>query len=204
MSRSPAGRAVLCAGTLLLSCTVLCAPSTAVPTESAAQLIDKLGLRIAPQPVRERAGWHSPRVVIVGDDLAELVPQLQSAAPHARLVLAKNAGRRDLAAAEASLGVCTSELLTQAKQLQWIQWPAAGVERCVQQPQLHERHLLLTNLQRTMGPSMAEHVIALMLALSRHLAYFEHEQQQAHWVDWDSAPQLKDLDGATVLVVGLG
>jgi phosphoglycerate dehydrogenase-like enzyme len=74
----------------------------------------------------------------------------------------------------------------------------------VQQPLLRERNVLLTNLQRTMGPSMAEHVLGLMLALSRHLDYFLKEQQQATWVRQESSPQLADLDGKTVLVVGLG
>jgi len=101
--------------------------------------------------------------------------------------------------------VCSEALLTQAKQLQWIQWPAAGVDRCVQQPLLHERHVLLTNLQRTMGASMAEHVIGLMLALSRHFDYFLKQQEQARWAKEESTrPQLVDLEGKTVLVVGLG
>jgi phosphoglycerate dehydrogenase-like enzyme len=100
--------------------------------------------------------------------------------------------------------VCSAEVLAQAKQLQWIQWPAAGVDRCVQQPALHERHLLLTNLQRTMGPSMAEHVLGMMLALSRHFEYFMKQQQEAHWAREDATPQLADLDGKSVLVVGLG
>jgi phosphoglycerate dehydrogenase-like enzyme len=49
---------------------------------------------------------------------------------------------------------------------------------------------------------MAEHVLGLMLALSRHLDYFFKEQAQAHWADEN--PQLADLEGKTVLVVGLG
>jgi phosphoglycerate dehydrogenase-like enzyme len=68
---------------------------------------------------------------------------------------------------------------------------------------MRERHPLLTNLQRTMGPSMAEHVLGMMLMLSRHLDYFLKEQQQARWAQ-DSAPHLADLEGKTVLVVGLG
>jgi phosphoglycerate dehydrogenase-like enzyme len=69
---------------------------------------------------------------------------------------------------------------------------------------VHERHLLLTNLQRTMGPSMAEHVLGMMFALSRHFDYFLRQQQQAHWSSEATTPQLADLDGKTVLVVGLG
>ena len=100
------------------------------------------------------------------------MPALKQAAPGAKLIEVSAATPSEIAAADATIGVCSAEVLRQAKQLQWIQWPAAGVDRCVQQPVLHERHLLLTNLQRTMGPSMAEHVLGLMLALSRHCEYF--------------------------------
>jgi len=44
----------------------------------------------------------------------------------------------------------------------------------------------------------------MMLALSRHFDFFLKQQQQGQWVSGGSAPQLIDLDGRTVLVVGLG
>jgi phosphoglycerate dehydrogenase-like enzyme len=181
-------------------------PASAAAAPSAAHLIETLGLHVAPQPVRERQGWRSPRIVLVNPELHELLPQLQRAAPHAKLIETGAASARELAAADAALGVCSTEVLSKAQQLQWIQWLAAGVERCVQQPLVRERHMLLTNLQRTMGPSMAEHVMGMMLVLSRHLDYFLRQQQQAHWVKDDDAqgPQLVDLEGRTVLVVGLG
>jgi phosphoglycerate dehydrogenase-like enzyme len=49
---------------------------------------------------------------------------------------------------------------------------------------------------------MAEHVMAMMLVLSRHLDFYLKQQEQAHWAD--EAPALADLSGKTVLVVGLG
>ena len=178
------------------------APATAT---APAELIEKLGLRVASQPVRERPGWRPPRIVLITKEAQDLLPALQQAAPRAKLIEVSTAKPRQIAAADATIGVCSAEVLAQAKQLQWIQWMAVGVDRCVQQPLLHERHLLLTNLQHTMGPSMAEHVLGMMLALSRHLDYFLKEQQQAHWVKGQSTtPQLVDLDGKTVLVVGLG
>jgi phosphoglycerate dehydrogenase-like enzyme len=130
------------------------------------------------------------------------VPQLQAVAPHVKFIEISAATPRDIAAADATLGVCSAEVLEKAARLEWIQWLGAGVEVCTRQPLLHERHPLLTNMQRTMGASMAEHVIALMLALSRHLDYFMREQQQGVWAR--DTPQLDDLDGKTVLVVGLG
>src|SRR6516165_8406113 len=169
----------------------------------ATELIDKLGLHVAAEPVRARPGWRPPRVVLIEKEMVELLPALQQAAPGARLIEVSAATPRQIAAADATIGVCSAEVLAQAKQLQWIQWPAAGVDRCVQQPLLHERHLLLTNLQRTMGPSMAEHVLGMMLVLSRHFDYFLKEQQQAHWAkEQSTTPRLVDLDGKTVLVVG--
>jgi len=183
---------------------VIHAAATAASQSSVAELIDKLGLHVAAQPVRERPGWRPPRIVLINKEIEELRPALKQAAPGVKLIETSAATPKEIAAADATIGVCSAEVLAQAKQLQWIQWPAAGVDRCVQQPALHERHLLLTNLQRTMGPSMAEHVLGMMLALSRHFEYFMRQQQEAHWAREDATPQLADLDGKTVLVVGLG
>ncbi len=178
--------------------------AAATPPPAANALIESLGLRVAPSPVRERSGWHPPRVVLVNSSLHDLLAQLRQTAPGARFVEIDKATPRDIAAADATFGVCTAPVLQAAQHLAWIQWPAAGVERCVQQPLLRERAPLVTNLQRTMGPSIAEHVIAMMLALSRHFDEFYRQQSQGHWESFDSAPELEDVGGKTVLVAGLG
>src|SRR5215472_11984698 len=204
MTRRLASPAILTSCAWALATPAIRAATTVAGQSSAVELIDKLGLRVADQPVRERPGWRTPRVVLITKEMVGLLPALQQAAPRTKLIEVSAAAPKEIAAADATIGVCSAEVLAQAKQLQWIQWPAAGVDRCVQQPVLHERHLLLTNLQRTMGPSMAEHVLAMMLALSRHFDYFFRQQQEAHWTHEETAPQLADLDGKTVLVVGLG
>jgi len=175
----------------------------AAEASPASQLIDTLGVPVDRQPVRERPGWHPPRIILVAAPLHDELPQLQQAVPHAKLIEIGAATPRQIAGADATIGVCSAEVLEKARKLQWIQWPAAGVERCVQQPLLHEHHVLLTNLQRAAGPSMAEHVLAMMLVLSRHLDYYLREQQQAHWVGQEG-PAAVDLEGKSVLVVGLG
>jgi phosphoglycerate dehydrogenase-like enzyme len=172
--------------------------------DSAAGLVTSLGLPVSPTPVRDRPGWRRPRIVLVSPELHELLPQLEQAAAGVKLVEVSAATPREIAAADATIGVCTPEVLAQAKHLEWIQWPGAGVEGCVQQRLVRERRPLITNTQRTAAASMAEHVLALMLALSRHLPYFMHEQQQQHWAKWDETPPLSDLEGKTLLVVGLG
>jgi phosphoglycerate dehydrogenase-like enzyme len=196
------GAACVVACTLALADTTPPAASAAqTPT---AQLIESLGLHVAPTAVRERSGWRPPHVILVARSVRELVPQLQRVAPRAKIIAIDAATPKEIAAADATIGVCSAEVLQAAAHLAWIQWPAAGVERCVQLPQLRTRAPLVTNLQRTMGPSIAEHVIALMLALSRHLDEFYQQQRQGHWESYDSAPELADVGGKTVLVAGLG
>jgi phosphoglycerate dehydrogenase-like enzyme len=172
--------------------------------EAIKHLIETLGLRAAPHPVRERPGWHPPRIVLVGKGMDELLPQLQQAAPGVKVIEVDAASARQVADADAVIGDCSAELLARAVHLQWIQYGQAGVERCVQQSLVRERHPLVTNMQRTAGPSIAEHVIALMMALARHLPYFMHQQGQSQWAREDDVPILSDLEGKTLLVVGLG
>jgi phosphoglycerate dehydrogenase-like enzyme len=165
--------------------------------------LEALGLKATGAPVREQPGWRAPRLIVVASYVADQIPALSKAFPQVKFVDIAHAGARDLSAADASIGVCSSELLEKATHLIWIQWMAAGVEACVQQPLLHQRHITLTNMQRTMAPSMAEHVIALMLVLSRHLDHYLREQQQARW-EPEPTQELVDLEGRTALVVGLG
>jgi phosphoglycerate dehydrogenase-like enzyme len=195
-------RFAMLAATCMTAVAAVANPSTAAP--ATAQLIDSLGLRVAPTPVRERPGWRPPRVILVNHSAHDLLPQLRQTAPAARVIDVDAATPADIAAADATIGVCTDAVLKAATHLQWIQWPAAGVERCVAQPLLRERAPLVTNLQRTFGPSIAEHVLALMLALSRHLDDFYRQQREGHWQSWQEAPDLQDLDGRTLLVAGLG
>jgi phosphoglycerate dehydrogenase-like enzyme len=170
--------------------------------EAVDHLIETIGLRAAPHPVRERPGWHPPRIVLVGKGMQDLLPQLQQAAPGVKLIGVDAASARQIA--DAVIGDCSPDLLARATHLQWIQYGQAGVERCVQQPLVRERRPLVTNMQRTAGPSIAEHVIALMMALARHLPFFMHQQSQSQWKDEESVPTLSDLEGKTLLVVGLG
>jgi phosphoglycerate dehydrogenase-like enzyme len=189
---------------LLACCVVAVRPLPAAAQEAGAPAsLEALGLKATGAPAREHPGWRAPRLILVAGSVAAQIPSFSQALPQVKFVEVSHASARELAAADASLGVCSSELLSKAQHLVWIQWLAAGVEACVQQPLLHQRHIILTNMQRTMAPSMAEHVIAFMLVLSRHLDHYMREQQQAHW-EPEPAAELTDLEGKTALVVGLG
>src|SRR5882762_3297177 len=97
---SPAGepvmlirpRMALAAATTLGLCALLAparpvsAQETSAQGASAAQLIEKLGLHVAPQPVRERPGWRPPRIVLVNEQQHDLLPVLQQVAPRAKFI----------------------------------------------------------------------------------------------------------------------
>src|SRR5947207_15764389 len=93
-------RLLIAAVTALCACALL-APARSLrgaesPTQgvSAAALIEKLGLHVTPQPVRERLRWHSPRIVLGSPELHELLPPLHQAAPHAKLTAMRAASAR--------------------------------------------------------------------------------------------------------------
>ena len=79
------------AATFSLYAALRPAPAATVPQSppgatAAVQLIERLGLHVALQPVREHPGWRSPRIVLVDPELHDLLPQLQQAAPRAKLI----------------------------------------------------------------------------------------------------------------------
>jgi phosphoglycerate dehydrogenase-like enzyme len=182
--------------------------AAAAPAQQPAtdKFIADLGLHVASQPVRERPGWKVPRVILVSPQLHDAIDEVRKAAPQVRFVeFSSNTAAHDIADADASLGICSADVLAKAKKLQWIQWLGAGVERCVTVPAVQQRQPLITNMQRTAADSMAEHVMAMMLTLSRRFGYYFAEQREAHWSASDPGrPEIADLEGKTVLVVGLG
>jgi phosphoglycerate dehydrogenase-like enzyme len=165
------------------------------------------GYREAPEPVSQRPGWSKPRRVLVWNVAAEQVPALQAAAPDVELLLARDA--KDAVAlagpADAAIGFCFPALFEAGRGIRWVQTYTAGVEDCVAVPALHERGVLVTNMQRVAGPVMAEHVVAMMLAFARGLDFFIPERLQGRWTTQVPPPsRMTTLEGKTVLVVGLG
>src|SRR2546429_9065044 len=100
-------RVLVAAATTLSLCALMAsahsiAANAAAQEPSAAQLIERLGLRVAAQPVRERPGWRPPRVGPVCEGLHYLLPALQQQAPRAKPIDGSPATPRGIAAADAT------------------------------------------------------------------------------------------------------
>ncbi len=180
--------------------------SAAAQDTDASTLIRQLDLREAPVPVRERPGWAPPRRIVVRADEAR-VAWLRPVAPGVQLISAPNmqAALQSVSEADAIIGFCSAGILRAGPKLKWIQLPSAGAEYCVGIPAVRERDVLITNAQRIYGPEIAEHVMAMLLAFSRGLYRYIPEQLEGRW-NRGAVPQeqLWELDGKTMLVVGLG
>ncbi len=183
----------------------LLAATAETPAPSAASIVSDLGLRVAADPVRQRSGWKPPRKILVSPGIHDDLPGLRQVAPAVQFIeVSANTPASAIADADAAIGVCDDKTLRAAPQLQWIQLLSAGVEYCVQQALIRERQPLVTNMQRAAAAPMAEHVLGMMLVLSRHFDYFLVQQQRGHWSRSDHYPEPIDLKGKTLLVAGLG
>src|SRR5215213_2151132 len=151
-------RAPLLALTFIMALPSARADSTA-STEPIDALITRLGLVEAPTPVRERAGWAPPKLVLVRALAPELIAAMRTVAPGVKIVPASSEEQAITLAgqADAIIGFCSDAVLDAGKRVRWVQALAAGVEQCVQAHGLRERDILLTNMQRVAGPVMAEH-----------------------------------------------
>lgn len=107
--------------------------------------------------------------------------------------------------ADAFPGFCDATLLAAAALARWVQAFSAGVEDCVDIPAIRERPVILTNMQRILGPPIAEHAMALLLALARRLDVWIARAATGTWDEsaGDDMP-VRTLAGKTLLVVGLG
>ena len=93
----------------------------------------------------------------------------------------------------------------QAPNLKWIQFHLAGVDQQISAPILGKPGLLATTLSGANAPQVAEHALALMLALGHHVHYMLHDQGRAVWSTQRSERyQARELLNATVGIVGYG
>jgi D-2-hydroxyacid dehydrogenase (NADP+) len=102
-------------------------------------------------------------------------------------------------------GLWHNELVKHAPKLRLIQSISAGTDQ-FSRTVLRERGIRLASAQGSNEVAVAEHAIALMLALTRHLHLARDFQAQQYWrpMIGDRARREDELDGKTLLIVGLG
>jgi phosphoglycerate dehydrogenase-like enzyme len=93
-----------------------------------------------------------------------------------------------------------------ANKLKWIHSTATAVH-ALMSPELIASEIVVTNARDVHGPVVAEHALALAFALAKRLPQAVRFQQQKHWAQhdlWESSPRPRELNGATMTIMGLG
>jgi phosphoglycerate dehydrogenase-like enzyme len=99
-----------------------------------------------------------------------------------------------------------SEQFRAARKLRWIHSPAAAVHGLMI-PEVIAGDVVVTNARDVHGPVVAEHVIALVLALAKRLPSAVRYQLKRTWAQqqiWRESPRPREIAGATLGLVGLG
>jgi D-2-hydroxyacid dehydrogenase (NADP+) len=94
-------------------------------------------------------------------------------------------------------------LLEAATRLRWMHASGAGVER-YELAQIAARGVTLTNSSGVSAPNMAEHVLGMMIALTRRFPRLLRAQTRREWRDEATHREVGELRGQTVLIAGIG
>jgi len=136
--------------------------------------------------------------------------QLQNAAGGVELVFLEPGGTKLseelLATIDGIIGICTPALLKQAGPgLHWIHNYTVGMDYCKGFSENQLKNIVFTNNKRLSGPAIAEHTIAMLLALTHNLPAYQKAQSETKFRRKPSnAIVFGELKGKTLLVVGLG
>lgn len=144
--------------------------------------------------------WHAP---------AWLGERLQQAFPSSRFTQYDNFDKvsQEIGDTDVFIGFSLRpEQFAAGARLKWIHSPAAAVHQLMF-PELLRSEVIVTNSSSVHGPVVAEHAIALLLALAKRLPQAMRFQKAKVWAQaklWEEQPHPREVAGATVLVVGMG
>lgn len=128
---------------------------------------------------------------------------VRAAAPDAKFIFSgrDTATSDDIAAADIIMGnLPPRQLTTHGRRVQWVQLASAGADS-YSVPGILRPKTLLTNSVGAYGQAVAEHMVAMTLACMKKLPQYR-DNQRGHV--WEDCGGVTSLDGAHVLILGLG
>ncbi len=98
-----------------------------------------------------------------------------------------------------------AEVLKPDSRLRWIQVLVVGVNRVLTPELIAAEQVTITSSKGPMGPHMAEHSVALMLALARDIPGYLRSQSNRFWSRQGyNIPSMSQMWGRTVAILGVG
>lgn len=127
--------------------------------------------------------------------------KIQEAAGTTQVVNAVDAesAEQEIVDADGFFGKITSELLSAAKQLRWVQSPTASLEHYLF-PELIEHPCKLSNMRGLFSDVIADHVMGFVLCFARNLHLYLRQQLQATWAPIGGEEQRSTFAGGPAQV----
>ena len=190
--------------------------AAAGPDAATAAFLKDMNIEEDTVAVRDRPGWRKPEQIVISvpaedlkarPDLLDWIREVTGDIPLVTLDTGffqppDESVMRDM---EVYLGYCTPAVVRAAPKLRWLQHYGVGVEGCAMLPEIRDSHFILTNNRHYSAPPIAEHVIAMMMMLTRGLVETHSAQLQEDWNRASaSTTPMTEVKDRTMLVAGLG
>ncbi len=191
---------------LVVAAILLGTPDFLRAEVSIGQLIEQARIKEGDVAVRELPRWQGAKRILVWD-LGYDRDGISAVAPDVELIFVTSAAdaMEHAGAVDAIIGFCNSEIMAAANDLVWVQIYWAGAESCLSVSEIADGSVVMTNMQKMSSSVIAEHAIAMMMALSRNLPRFGRAMAAGEWTgsDVDRAGMMP-VAGKKMLVAGLG
>src|SRR5260370_22807463 len=132
------------------------------------------------------------------------IKEYQSASQKANVIpVTRDTVMKEIVDADAFIGTITPEMVRAGKKLKWTQIMSAGVETVLFKSggdDLMNSDIVLTNNQIVQGPDIADHALAMLLYLTRHL----YDPAWTSATKGDGPYPGIELRGRTAVVIGVG
>ena len=202
------------AGVLASACLATQIVVAEIPLETKV-IIEDLQLRTAEVAMSKHPQWQPQKVAVtlpswISATVPDYESRLQAAAGDVELVFARSGGLTIspelLAGADGIIGVCNSSNMAAADDsLIWLHSYFAGMDSCQGLSDAQKEAIVFSNSKRLSGPTIAEHAIAMLMAIARGLPAFGRAQNEQRWDNELRAKvRFGELRGKTMLIAGLG
>jgi phosphoglycerate dehydrogenase-like enzyme len=111
---------------------------------------------------------------------------------------------REIADAEVFCGSPTSAIFRAARRLRWVHCPGTGIDWLAKVPELVHSDVVLTNARGPHTEPMADHLFAMLLALTHHIRELAKDQEAHRWHASTYHHQMVELHGKTMGILALG
>jgi len=161
-------------------------------------------------------GQRKIRAILIAYDLSHIrnatltedsLKRIRQAAPGAELIIFpdkeewKRRSSEFAAKVDVVFGHMPDARIQELPNLRWMQQISTGSDWLIKFPEIAESDLILTNDSGARSVPMAEHILALMLTLSRGIQV--SLRRQVNHI-WDRSFKVTELNGATLGLIGVG